>query len=85
MTIGTAKVTQHIPGYCGFLPNSEFNESAIKQSLGDKVRTTIIKQNIVENQHVRIPGYQGHKTMSVVNDRGSIRPECLSTRGERFA
>lgn len=84
MTIGTQKVTEHIPGYCGFLPNTDINEKAVSQSKGSSLRNTIIKQNIVENQHVKIPGYQGHNTMSVINDRGSIRPQCLSTKGEAF-
>ena len=48
------------------------------------MRNTIIKQNIVENQNVRLPGYAGHKPMSVVNDRGSLRPSCLGTNGEAF-
>lgn len=85
MTIGTQKVTSHIPGYCGFIPNTDVNEIAVNQSIGQKLRNTIIKQNIVENQHIRLPGYKGHKTMSVVNDRGSIRPKCLSTHGESFS
>lgn len=84
LTVGTQKVTHHIPGYCGFIPQTEFNQTAVKQSEGEQTRQTIIKQNIVENQHVRVPGYQGHKTMSVVNDRGNIRPKCLSTEGESF-
>lgn len=85
MTIGTQKVTSHIPGYCGFIPNTDINHTAIDQSLGQKLRNTIIKQNIVENQHVKLPGYQGHSSMSVVNDRGNIRPKCLGTQGERFS
>ena len=42
------------------------------------------EKNIVENQNVRLPGYAGHKPMSVINDRGSLRPSCLSTEGEKF-
>ena len=84
LTMGTQKITQHIPGYSGFLPQTDINENAFKQSVGDNMRTTFIKQNIVENFHVKIPGYQGHKTMSVVNDRGSTRPYCLSKEGESF-
>lgn len=52
--------------------------------MGDDARQTIIKQNIVENQNVRLPGYAGHKPMSVINDRGSLRPSCLETAGEKF-
>jgi hypothetical protein len=48
------------------------------------IRKTFIKQNIVENYNVRIPGYSGHKPMSALNDRGSNRPSCLSSVGESF-
>ena len=47
-------------------------------------RETIIKQNIVENYNLRLPGYGGHKPMSALNDRGRLRPQCLTTTGERF-
>jgi hypothetical protein len=57
---------------------------AIEHSLGQGTRETIIKQNIVENHCVRLPGYGGHKPMSVVNDRGNLRPNCLTTSGEVF-
>lgn len=40
---------------------------------GRQERTTIIKNNIVENYNVRIPGYAGHKPASTLNDRGAIR------------
>jgi hypothetical protein len=43
MTIGTQKVTHHIPGYSGFLPNTEVNQLAVSQSIGEKLRNTIIK------------------------------------------
>uniref|UniRef100_A0A7S3CP03 Uncharacterized protein n=1 Tax=Strombidium rassoulzadegani TaxID=1082188 RepID=A0A7S3CP03_9SPIT len=43
------------------------------------------KQNISENYNIRVPGYQGHKPMSVVNDRGNPRQECLSMKGESFS
>jgi hypothetical protein len=52
--------------------------------LGVVPRETIIKQNIVENYNLRLPGYGGHKPMSALNDRGTLRPECLTTTGERF-
>jgi hypothetical protein len=77
-------VTQHIPGYNGFLPKADMNETALKQSIGLNTRETIIKQNIVENYNMRIPGYGGHKPMSAINDRGALRPVCLSTAGETF-
>lgn len=30
LTVGTAKVTSHIPGYNGFIPQTEINELANK-------------------------------------------------------
>lgn len=84
LTIGTTKVTKHIPGYSGFIPSVDVNPTAVSHGEGKETRETIIKQNIVENYPVRVPGYQGHRTMSVVNDRGDLRPHCLSTKGESF-
>ncbi len=60
------------------------NETALKQSVGQNTRETFIKQNIVENYNMRIPGYGGYKPMSAINDRGTLRPVCLSTDGEKF-
>ena len=84
LTVGTSKVTSHIPGYNGFIPTIDINENAVSQSKGQDARNTIVKQNIVENYNVRVPGYSGHKPMSVINDRGSHRDKCLSTKGETF-
>lgn len=84
LTVGTTKVTSHIPGYNGFLPKTDVNALALQQSLGQQSRDTIIKQNIVENFHVRIPGYSGHKPMSALNDRGILRPSCLTNQGESY-
>jgi hypothetical protein len=49
LSVGTTKVTTHIPGYNGFIPQTDINALANKQSVGQSVRNTIIKQNIVEN------------------------------------
>jgi len=84
-SIGTTKITSHIPGYSGFLPRADVNDQALTQGQGEQTRETFIKQNIVENHAVRVPGYGGHKPMSVVNDRGTLRPNCLSTSGETYA
>jgi hypothetical protein len=35
MSIGTQKVTNHIPGYSGFIPNTDINQNAVEQSLGE--------------------------------------------------
>ena len=82
--MGTFKVTSHIPGYSGFIPGTDLNQTATQQSKGEQPRSTIIKSNVVDNLHVKLPGYMGHTPASVVNDRGTIRPKCLSTQGESF-
>ena len=85
LSVGTTKTTTHIPGYNGFIPKSDFNPLAGEQAkLEGGHRTTILKQNIVENYCVKVPGYQGHKPMSTVNDRGVPRPNCLDAKGECF-
>ena len=84
LAMGTTKITNHVPGYNGFIPKTDLNANALEQGRCNNARGTIIKQNIVENYSVKIPGYKGHKPMSVANDRGVIRPQCLSTAGESF-
>jgi len=84
LTMGTTKVTKHIPGYNGYLPKTDLNTRALSQAALDGNRNTIVKQNIVENYQVKLPGYSGHKPMSTTNDRGMARPACLNTQGESF-
>lgn len=84
LSMGTTKITNHIPGYNGFIPKTDLNAEALEQGKCSRTRATIIKQNIVENYSVKMPGYCGHKPMSVANDRGTIRPQCLTTAGEAF-
>jgi hypothetical protein len=44
LTMGTTQVTTHLPGYSGFIPKSDFNQSAVEQSkLEGRNRTTIVK------------------------------------------
>ena len=49
LTVGTTKVTTHIPGYNGFIPKTDFNPGAVKQASTLNARQTIIKQNMIEN------------------------------------
>ena len=58
--MGTTKVTSHIPGYNGFIPQIDINDNAVDQSKGEKTRNTIIKQNIVENYNVKMPGFKSY-------------------------
>jgi hypothetical protein len=57
-SVGTTKVTNHIPGYsgksisliwAGFIPKADSNVKALDQAKCEGTRDTIIKQNIVEN------------------------------------
>ena len=48
-------------------------QEAVDHGAGQKERTTIIKNNIVENYNVKVPGYAGHKPASTMNDRGNLR------------
>lgn len=84
LTVGTTKTTTHIPGYNGFIPKTDFNSSAVEQASTLGARNTIIKQNIIENYQVKVPGYSGHKPMNATNEKGYIRPNCLDTTGEQF-
>ncbi len=84
LTVGTTKTTTHIPGYNGFIPKTDFNGLAVQQATTLGARNTIVKQNMIENYQVKIPGYNGHKPMNAINERGAIRPNCLMTEGERF-
>jgi len=43
LSVGSTKVTSHIPGYNGFIPQIDINPTAVKQSLGEATRKTIIK------------------------------------------
>jgi hypothetical protein len=84
LSVGTTKVTTHIPGYNGFIPKTDFNPLAVAQASTLDARETIVKQNMIENYSVKLPGYAGHKPMNGNNERGLIRPNCLNTAGETF-
>lgn len=77
-------MSTHIPGYNGFIPKADYNPDAVAQASQLDARNTIIKQNIIENYQVKVPGYAGHKPMNAVNEKGVIRPNCLNTAGEKF-
>lgn len=77
-------MSTHIPGYNGFIPKADFNGEAVKQASTLENRNTIVKQNIIENYQVKVPGYAGHKPMNAINERGNARPNCLNTIGEKF-
>lgn len=85
LTIGSTKVTSHIPGYSGFMVRTNLNEAALTQSKNQNGRDLMkSKVNMNENFNVKIPGYSGYKPLSCLNDRGSVRPQLFSTQGEKF-
>ena len=47
--IGTTKLTSHIPGYTGFIPQSDACHKASEHGACDRPRTTFLKNNIIEN------------------------------------
>jgi len=84
LKLGSTQATHHIPGYTGHMPKTIVHPDRWNQSLGTDSRTTILKQNILENYQTRIPGYSGHRPRNAVNDRGNLREYCFSTAGETF-
>jgi len=84
LKLGSTQATHHIPGYTGHMPKSIIQPEKWDQSLGQSARTTILKQNILENYQTRVPGYSGHRPRNAVNDRGNLRSYCFSTAGETF-
>lgn len=82
LTMGSTKVTNHIPGYSGFLVKTDLNSRALDQTKSHLSRDLMRnKTNMNENFNVRIAGYAGHKPLSCLNDRGAVRPELFTTKG----
>jgi len=84
LKLGTTCATYHTPGYTGHIPKTIASPDIMLQATGSIARATILKQNITENYHTRLPGYAGHNPRCALNDRGSLRQSCFSTQGERF-
>lgn len=85
LTMGTTKVTSHIPGYGGYLVKTDLNEKALHHGKNQYGRDLMkAKVNVNDNFNVKIPGYSGYKPLSCVNDRGTVRPKLFSTEGETF-
>ena len=83
-TIGTYKRTVHPPGYTGFIPRADINDSAIKQSICKEPRHKVDKTNITNNYKRKLVGHAGYQAVNATNDRGNVRPMCLSTMNESF-
>lgn len=85
LTIGSTKVTSHIPGYGGYLVKTDFNDKALEHGKNTIGRGEIKnKINVTENFNVKIPGYAGYKPLSCLNNKGNVRPKLFSTQGETF-
>mmetsp|Transcript_21130 Transcript_21130/g.18739 ORF Transcript_21130/g.18739 Transcript_21130/m.18739 type:complete len:303 (+) Transcript_21130:6-914(+) len=85
LTMGTTKVTSHIPGYGGFLVRTDLNEKALGQTKNNITKNLMKnKTNMNENFNVKLPGYSGHKPLSFANEKGNPRPNLFSTHGEKF-
>jgi len=78
---GTAKHTNQIVGYKGFMPvnNIQNKETHSKDSF-----INVMKTNHLDNYKTRIPGYAGHIPMNSINIKGNLRPNCLSTKDEKY-
>lgn len=66
----------------GFLP---INSIEAKDTIKNDPYFNIAKTNHVLNYLIRIPRYQGYVPTNPQNIKGVIRPECLSTNGEKFS
>lgn len=85
LTMGTTKVTSHVPGYGGFLVRTDLNDKALSQSKNELTRNLMKnKTNLNDNFNVKIPGYSGYKPLSFNNEKGNPRPNLFSTAGETF-
>lgn len=47
--MGTSQVTNHVPGYTGFIPTAKTHTKAYEQGIVRETRETYLKQNILEN------------------------------------
>jgi hypothetical protein len=85
LTMGSTKVTRHVPGYGGYLVKTDLNDKALIHGRNESAKDLMKnKINLNENFNVKIPGYSGYKPLSCLNDRGTVRPKLFSTHGEKF-
>ena len=47
--MGSSQLTDHLPGYTGFIPAVKTHTNAYEQGLGKNERKTFLKENILEN------------------------------------
>ena len=80
---GTTQLTEHIPGYQGFIPTSTVVGDAFEQGKGSEARTTFLKSSLIDNFHVNIPGYSGFNTRENFVADDKLRSSCF--RSNEFA
>lgn len=84
LTAGTAKGTQHIPGYQGFLATNTSNAKVAKVAQGSELRNTTNKANLTATFHANLVGYAGHVPSNSRNDRGGVRMTNQTVKGRDF-
>lgn len=77
----TSKPTSFLPGYGGYIP---YNPFEIKFDRTTDPYFKVNKTNHMLNYKTRLPGYQGYIPTNPANIKGTSRPYCLSTKGEKF-
>lgn len=86
-TVATSNTrgTHHIPGYTGFIPKAQTNETAMKQGMMVEPRPAPVSKSILRETFARnTPGYSGHQPRAAINDRGPVQPNTRSVYGSEF-
>ncbi|KAJ1447106.1 hypothetical protein M885DRAFT_543999 [Pelagophyceae sp. CCMP2097] len=65
---GTTKMTYQIPGYSGYIPNSDRNAEAVSQADGSAARQPVSSLRLYHRHN--LPGYAGHNPANALNDKG---------------
>jgi len=83
LTFGTAKGTNHIPGYQGFLATNTHNPYVARVEGGANIRS-VDKTNITAVYPTNKPGYLGHRATHHSNDKGGVSLTTATTTGRSF-
>mmetsp|Transcript_167592 Transcript_167592/g.538210 ORF Transcript_167592/g.538210 Transcript_167592/m.538210 type:complete len:314 (+) Transcript_167592:107-1048(+) len=83
LTVGTAKGTNHIPGYNGHLPMNTNNPHVARVASGATLRS-VDKTNLTAQFQVNTLGYSGHVPQHPHNDRGGVKPSRETMMGRSF-
>lgn len=83
LTVGTAKGTNHIPGYQGFLASNTSNPHVARVESGVNLRS-VDKTNLTEQFHANLLNYSGHVPVSPHNGPGARRADMESVYGRSF-